>query len=183
MTIDIGALGRLGEVQVKLSVELGRAELPLKEVLSLQEGSVVALERLVDELLDVTANGAPIARAEVVAQEGRFALRVVELVGDESDTPGSSWPAPGQIDAASAQANGPDMSGFMVDSAAVQAGQSEGAPADGAADAPANGTANGTANGPANGTANSGSKAASGKGEQNPGSPPSAPPPADESDT
>jgi|GEM_PF-1162434 len=78
MNMENFALGRLGDVQVNLSVELGRTELTLKDVLALQQGSVVALNRLTDELLDVTANGKPIARAEVVAQNGRFALRVVE---------------------------------------------------------------------------------------------------------
>ncbi len=92
MTIDLGVLGRLGDVRVDLSVELGKTELPLKDVLALQQGSVVGLNRLTDELLDVTANGKPIARAEVVAQDGRFALRVVELVGDESEPAAPAWP-------------------------------------------------------------------------------------------
>ncbi len=93
MNLDPSALGRLGDVQVNLSVELGRTELTLKDVLALQQGSVVSLNRLTDELLDVTANGKPIARAEVVAQDGRFALRVVELVGGTQDSvPSASWP-------------------------------------------------------------------------------------------
>ncbi len=78
------ALQRFGEVTVRLAVELGRAEMPLKEVLTLGEGSVVSLDRLTDELLDVTANGRVVARGEVVAQDGRFALRIVEMVGEEA---------------------------------------------------------------------------------------------------
>lgn len=93
MTIDPGALGRLGDVQVNLSVEMGRAELSLKEVLALKQGSVVSLNRLTDELLDVTANGKAIARAEIVAQDGRFALRVVEIVGAEADEAAAGWPS------------------------------------------------------------------------------------------
>ncbi len=77
-------LARFGDVAVSLSVELGRTELPLRDVLALGEGSVVALSRLTDELLDVTANGKVIARGEVVAENGRFALRIVSLVGDEA---------------------------------------------------------------------------------------------------
>lgn len=76
------ALHRFGEVTVRLSVELGRTDMPLKEVLALGEGSVVPLNRLTDELLDVTANGRVIARGEVIAQDGRFALRIVNLAGD-----------------------------------------------------------------------------------------------------
>ncbi|MCK0129417.1 FliM/FliN family flagellar motor switch protein [Erythrobacter sp. F6033] len=90
MTAIPSALHRFGNVTVRLSVELGRAELPLKEVLSLSEGSVVSLNRLTDELLDVTANGRVIAQGEVIAQDGRFALRIVSLVGD--DVPGPTTP-------------------------------------------------------------------------------------------
>jgi flagellar motor switch protein FliN/FliY len=68
---------------VRLSVELGRTELPLRDVLLLGEGSTVSLDRLTDELLDVTANGRVIARGEVVADKGRFALRIVALVGED----------------------------------------------------------------------------------------------------
>jgi len=74
---------RFGDVAVRLAVELGRTDMPLRDVLMLGEGSVVALDRLTDELLDVTANGRVIARGEVVAEKGRFALRIVTLVGED----------------------------------------------------------------------------------------------------
>jgi flagellar motor switch protein FliN/FliY len=86
-------LARFGDVAVSLSVELGRTELPLRDVLALGEGSVVALHRLTDELLDVTANGKVIARGEVVAENGRFALRIVSLVGEEAMAPAAA-PSP-----------------------------------------------------------------------------------------
>lgn len=104
MSIEPGILGHLGEVQVNLSVELGRTDLPLKDVLNLQQGSVVSLNRLTDELLDVTANGKPIARAEIVAQDGRFALRVVELVGPNNEASAPAWPPAG---ASAAPVNAP----------------------------------------------------------------------------
>jgi len=81
---------RFGDVAVRLSVELGRTEMPLREMLMLGEGSMVALDRLTDELLDVTANGRVIARGEVVAENGRFGLRIVHLVGED----GRNVPAP-----------------------------------------------------------------------------------------
>ena len=74
---------RFGDVAVRLSVELGRTEMCLREVLMLGEGSTVTLDRLTDELLDVTANGRVIARGEVVTDKGRFALRIVSLVGED----------------------------------------------------------------------------------------------------
>jgi len=79
------AFARFGDVAVRLSVELGRAEMPLRDVLMLGEGSTVPLDRMTDELLDVTANGHVIARGEVVAEKGRFALRIVSLLGEEGE--------------------------------------------------------------------------------------------------
>ncbi|WP_086617917.1 FliM/FliN family flagellar motor switch protein [Erythrobacter tepidarius] len=95
------AFHRFGAVAVRLAVELGRTELPLREVLMLGEGSTVMLDRLTDELLDVTANGRVIARGEVVAEKGRFALRIVHLVGED----GQDVPAPEPATAPAAAAN------------------------------------------------------------------------------
>jgi flagellar motor switch protein FliN/FliY len=96
MNIPHPALQRFGDVTVRLSVELGRARMPLKDVLALGEGSVVSLDRLTDELLDVTANGRVIAHGEVIAQDGRFALRIVSLEGDNSQVPPAAAAAAGQ---------------------------------------------------------------------------------------
>ncbi|MDE8651127.1 flagellar motor switch protein FliN [Novosphingobium album (ex Liu et al. 2023)] len=87
MSIHPRGFDFLKDVDVRLSVELGRVDMKLKDVLSLGEESVVVLDRLTDELLDVLVNGKPIAKGEIVAQNGRFGLRIVELAG--------SSPAPG----------------------------------------------------------------------------------------
>ena len=81
----------LKDVDVRLSVELGRTDMKLKDVLSLGEESVVVLDRLTDELLDVMVNGKAIAKGEIVAQGNRFGLRIVELLG--SSQPGADLPA------------------------------------------------------------------------------------------
>lgn len=81
MTIHTRGFDFLREVDVRLSVELGRTDMKLKDVLSLGEDSVVMLDRLTDELLDVMVNGKLIGRGEIVAQGNRFGLRIVELVG------------------------------------------------------------------------------------------------------
>ncbi len=83
MTFQTRGLDFLKDVDVRLTVELGRTEMKLKDVLALNEDSVVTLDRLTDELLDVMVNGKLIARGEVVAQGERFGLRIVELVGQE----------------------------------------------------------------------------------------------------
>jgi flagellar motor switch protein FliN/FliY len=83
MTIHTRGFDLIKEVDVRLSVELGRTQMPLKDVLALGEDSVVMLDRLTDELLDVHVNGTLIARGEIVAQGGRFGLKIVEMLGQE----------------------------------------------------------------------------------------------------
>jgi flagellar motor switch protein FliN/FliY len=84
MTIHPRGFDFLKDVDVRLSVELGRVDMKLKDVLSLGEESVVVLDRLTDELLDVMVNGKPIAKGEIVAQGNRFGLRIVELAGNSA---------------------------------------------------------------------------------------------------
>ena len=81
MTFQSRGFDLIKDVDVRLTVELGRTEMKLKDVLELGEESVVMLDRLTDELLDVMVNGKLIARGEVVAQGDRFGLRIVELAG------------------------------------------------------------------------------------------------------
>ena len=85
MTIHTRGFDLLKEVDVRLSVELGRTDMKLKDVLALGEDSVVMLDRLTDELLDVHVNGKLIARGEIIAQGGRFGLRIVEMAGAPSE--------------------------------------------------------------------------------------------------
>lgn len=87
MNINPRGFDFLKDVDVRLSVELGRTDMKLKDVLALSEDSVVTLDRLTDELLDVMVNGKTIAKGEIVAQGNRFGLRIVELAGRE---PGES---------------------------------------------------------------------------------------------
>lgn len=93
MTFQPRGFDFLKDVDVRLTVELGRTAMKLKDVLSLNEESVVMLDRLTDELLDVMVNGKLIARGEVVAQGDRFGLRIVELLGTEPDAVFPAIPA------------------------------------------------------------------------------------------
>jgi flagellar motor switch protein FliN/FliY len=79
---DATGLGLIQDIDVRLTVELGRAQMSLREVLDLAEESVIMLDRLTDEPLDVLVNGKLIARGEVVAEGNRFGLRILEMVGD-----------------------------------------------------------------------------------------------------
>ncbi|MFM2272229.1 MAG: flagellar motor switch protein FliN [Pseudomonadota bacterium] len=85
MTLHTRGFDLLKEVDVRLTVELGRTDMKLKDVLALGEDSVVMLDRLTDELLDVMVNGKLIARGEIVAESSRFGLRIVELAGQTSE--------------------------------------------------------------------------------------------------
>jgi flagellar motor switch protein FliN/FliY len=68
-------------VPVRLSVELGRTEIPIREVVNLARGSIVDLDRSPGEALDVLVNGVLIGRGEiVVVNEERLGLRFVEVV-------------------------------------------------------------------------------------------------------
>lgn len=82
MTIQPRGFDFLKDVDVRLTVELGRTSMKLKDVLGLSEEAVVMLDRMTDEPLDVMVNGKLIARGEVVAQGDRFGLRIVELAGN-----------------------------------------------------------------------------------------------------
>lgn len=101
------AFEMLRDIDVCVSVELGSTEMPLRDVLALGTESVVPLDRLTDELLDLMVNGRRIARGEVVAQDGRFGLRIVELCG-AGPGPGSgsapAEPAAAPVDAETAAA-------------------------------------------------------------------------------
>ncbi|MDP5053437.1 MAG: flagellar motor switch protein FliN [Congregibacter sp.] len=76
-TID---LDLLMDVQVTLSVEIGRSRLPIKDLLALNQGSIVSLDRGVNEPLDLMVNGTLIARGEVVESAGQFGLRLIDVV-------------------------------------------------------------------------------------------------------
>ena len=83
MTMHARNFELLKDVDVRLSVELGRTQMALKEVLSLSEDSIVMLDRLTDELLEVHVNGTLIARGEIIAEGNRFGLKIIELIGSE----------------------------------------------------------------------------------------------------
>ena len=68
-------------IPVRLSVELGRAELPIRDVLNIDRGSVIALDRNLGQPLDVRVNGVLIGHGEiVVVDEDRLGLRLVDVV-------------------------------------------------------------------------------------------------------
>jgi len=68
------------DVPVTLSLEVGRARIPIRNLLQLNQGSVVELERGAGEPLDVYVNGTLIAHGEVVTINDRFGVRLTDVV-------------------------------------------------------------------------------------------------------
>ena len=73
----------LENIDVALTVEVGGAEIKIKELLRLGEGSVVELDRLAGDPLDILANGTMIAKGEVVMVGERYGVRFTEIVDPE----------------------------------------------------------------------------------------------------
>lgn len=70
----------LENIEVELSVEVGRTELTIRELLRLNEGSVVELDRLAGDPLDILVNGTKIARGEIVMVGERYGIRFDDIV-------------------------------------------------------------------------------------------------------
>ena len=92
----VGAeLERLRDVPVELTVEIGRTRMTIGETLGLGPGSIVSLQRLAGEPVDLLVNGKRIAYGEVVVIDEEFGLRITELVDAERSDGASSGDAPG----------------------------------------------------------------------------------------
>jgi flagellar motor switch protein FliN/FliY len=87
--VKAGAAGAAGSIQdiqmvldipVQLSVELGRTRVPIKYILQLAQGSIVELDALAGEPMDVLVNGYLIAQGEVVVVNDKFGIRLTDIV-------------------------------------------------------------------------------------------------------
>ena len=99
-----GSLSRFFDVTVTVSVELGRVTLPIGELVKLGKGSVIELDRDVDQPVDLVAQGVRLARGEVIVVNDRYAIRIDEIDGADaagarrgtSTVKRSTTPNPGQ---------------------------------------------------------------------------------------
>jgi len=83
LNVGIENLKVLENIEVKLTVEVGSSQLKIRDLLRLNEGSVVELERLAGDPLDIMANGVQIAKGEVVMVGERFGVRFTEVANPE----------------------------------------------------------------------------------------------------
>jgi flagellar motor switch protein FliN len=79
-------LERLNDVGLELTVEVGRTRMTLGQALALGPGSVITLDRLADQPVDLLVNGMPVARGEVVVIDDVFGLRVTQIVASVAAT-------------------------------------------------------------------------------------------------
>ncbi len=77
---SVSSFELLLDVELPVSISFGRALVPLKEILKLNSGSIVELDRAVTEPVDVIVNNCVIARGEVVVVEGNYGVRIQQIV-------------------------------------------------------------------------------------------------------
>jgi flagellar motor switch protein FliN len=104
-----GGLDRLRDVPVDLVVEIGRTRMTIGEALKLSPGSVIGLNRLAGDPVNLLVNGKPIARGEVVVVDEEFGLRVTEVVSDAGPLSGTAAPAPAPVAAPEPAPAAPDV--------------------------------------------------------------------------
>lgn len=71
------------DIPVSLSLEVGKTSISIRKLLTLSQGSVIELDRLAGEPLDVLVNGTLIAHAEVVIVNDKFGLRLTDVINAE----------------------------------------------------------------------------------------------------
>ena len=76
-------LNMLQSIEVQLAVEVGRAKMTIKDLLLLNEGSVIELDRMAGDPLEIIVNGASIAKGEIVMVGDKFGIRFVDILEPE----------------------------------------------------------------------------------------------------
>lgn len=85
MALPAGAaMNLVKDIPVTLSIELGRTRMSLKELLELEQGAVIELDRMVDEPMDVLVNGTLVAHGEVVVIDDTFGVRLTDVAGPDN---------------------------------------------------------------------------------------------------
>lgn len=79
-TYDSGKLDTILDIPVNISMEVGRSSISIRNLLQLNQGSVVELDRVAGEPLDVLVNGTLIAHGEVVVVNDKFGIRLTDVI-------------------------------------------------------------------------------------------------------
>ena len=78
-------LGLLMDISLNVVAELGRTRMKIRDVLGLTPGSIIELDKVAGEPINVMVNGALIARGEVVVVDEQFGIRILEIVASPGD--------------------------------------------------------------------------------------------------
>jgi flagellar motor switch protein FliN/FliY len=73
-------LSRLMDLQLPVTVLLGRAILPIRDVLKIASGSLIELDRQIDDYVEVRVHGTVVARGEIVSVRGNYGVRIKEII-------------------------------------------------------------------------------------------------------
>ena len=76
------------DVTLQVSVEVGRARMTIQDLLQLGQGSVMELEKLAGEPLDIYVNGRPVARGEAVIVNEKFGVRLTDIISPDERVEG-----------------------------------------------------------------------------------------------
>lgn len=97
----INNIDRLLEVEMNVTVRFGRAEVPLRDIVRYGVGSMIELNRSIDEPVELLVNNFPFARGEVVVIDGYYGVRVTEIGSEEDRSrtllPNSTNDAPNEV--------------------------------------------------------------------------------------
>ncbi len=77
------SMDSLMDVPLRVTVELGRAQMSVRQILELQNGAVVELDRLAGEAVDILVNDKLMARGEVVVVDDKYGIRITDLIPRE----------------------------------------------------------------------------------------------------
>lgn len=83
--MNIDGLSMVEDITVQVKVQLGSCQLPLREIMQLEPGTVLQLKQSAKEPVCLLVNGKCIAYAEVVVVEDNFGVKITELVGNHGD--------------------------------------------------------------------------------------------------
>lgn len=78
-----GNINMLLDIQLQVAIELGRTEMSIKRILELGPGSIIELDRMAGEPVDLLVNGKVVAKGEVVVVDENFGIRIISLVSPE----------------------------------------------------------------------------------------------------
>ena len=81
---DFDNISKVANVEVKLTAELGRTRLPLKDIMEYDSGSVIMLDRNSNEPVDVFVNDILIAKGKIVAIEDTYGIKIVEIIDNSN---------------------------------------------------------------------------------------------------